>query len=502
MDTLLHWMNEPGPIRWVVDIVLLPAIAVVLTYGLRSLYLRFALKDHQSEAAQQVRRQTSRMLAFLVTLAAVTIIWRLRLQSLAGRADLTLEEREILVNWLGGAVNAVIATAFVVFLLVILGRVHRWAVRRLDAWKETRKGLQFQGKTLITPSRVRQFVMLGVKVARFVLTLGLLYVYVPLVLSFIPATRPLAGQVMPVVIGPLRDLALAVLRYLPRLVSLFVIVIVMRFFIRLVLFLMDAVGKEEINIPGFDSEWAEQTGKLLRIVLILGTVMIIYPFLPGAGSDVFRGFSLFVGAVFTLGASSSVSNMISGIILTYTRAFRVGERIRVGGTTGDVVTRGLFVTRLRTVYNEVVTVPNNVALGDRVVNYSAATTEGGLVLGVTAGIGYDVDWRQVHELMKAAARGTESILEDPEPIVLQTELADCAVAYELRAWTHDANRISRTRSALRRNVLDAFNQAGVEIMTPTVNAVRNSVEPAIPEAYVDKPTPAVLRFLGPQGSTA
>lgn len=502
MDTLIHWINEPGLIRFVVDVVLLPAIAFLLVYGLRSLYLRVALNERQSDSAQQVRRQTSRMLAFLLSLTAVTIIWRLRLRSLAGRADVTLEEREILVDWLGGAVNAVIATAFLVFLLVVLFRAYRWGVRRLDAWKEVRTGLQVQGKTLITPSRVRQFTVLGLKVARFVIVLAFLYVYVPLVLSFVPVTRPLAGHVMPVVIGPARDLGLAVLRYLPRLASLLVIVAVMRFVVRFVMFLMDAVGKEEIKIPGFDPEWAEQTGRLLKVVLILGTLMFIYPFLPGAGSEVFRGFSLFVGAVFTLGASSSVSNMISGIILTYTRSFRIGERIHVGGVTGDVVTRGLFVTRLRTFYNEVVTIPNNVALSDRVVNYSAGTTAGGLALSVTAGIGYDVDWREVHELMKAAARATEHILDHPEPVVVQTELAGSAVEYELLAWTDDANRMSRTASVLRRNVLDEFNRAGVEIMTPTVNAVRNSAEPAIPDAYVGDARPAGLRFLSPHGSTA
>lgn len=499
MDTWKQWIYEPGPIRWIVDIVLLPAIVILLTYGLRSLYLRFALKEGQSEAAQQVRRQTTRMLAFLVSLTAVTLVWRLRLRSLAGRADLTDEEREILVDWLGGVVNAVIATALLIFLLVILNRVVRWAVRRLGAWKEARKGLQLQGTTLITPSRVRQLAVLGLKVARFVITIVLLYFYVPLVLAFIPATRPLAGTVMPVVVGPARNLALGILGYLPRFASLIVIIILMRFVIRFASFIMEAVGKEEIRIPGFDPEWAEPTGRLLRVGLILGTVMIIYPFLPGAGSEVFRGFSLFVGAMFTLGASSSVSNMISGIILTYTRSFRIGDRIQVAGTTGDVIIRGLFVTRLRTIYNEEVTVPNNVALGGRVVNYSAATTAGGLALSVTAGIGYDVDWRTVHELMKAAAQGTEHIVDEPEPVVLQESLGDFAVSYELMAWTDQPKLAKLTASVLRQSVIDRFNEAGVEIMTPVVNAVRNSVEPTIPENYRAESDLSALRFLGLQG---
>jgi small-conductance mechanosensitive channel len=499
METWIEWINEPGPVRLIVDIVLLPAIAVAITYGLRYTYLRIAFEEGQSEAAQRMRGQMSRMLAFIVSLTAVFFIWRIRLRNLAGRADVTDDQREILVEWFGGAVNAVIATALLIFLLIILGRVSRWATSRLRAWKEARTGVKVQGKTLMRASQVRQFAVLGLRIVRFVLTVGLFYIYVPLVLSFIPATRPLAGQVMPVVLGPVRNLALGIVGYLPRLASLILIIMMMRLVIRFVGVIMDAVGREEIRIPGFDPEWSEQTARLARVVLVLATVMIIYPFLPGAGSEVFKGFSLFVGALFTLGASSSVSNMISGIILTYTGSFRIGDRIRVADTTGDVIARGLFVTRIRTVYNEEITVPNNVALGGRVVNYSAARAAGGLALGVTAGIGYDVDWRQVHELMNAAAEGTEHIVNEPEPVVLQQSLGDFAVAYELMAWTDQPGDAIQIASALRQNVIDRFNEAGVEIMTPVVNAVRNSAQPAIPGDHVAQPAQPALRFLGLQG---
>jgi small-conductance mechanosensitive channel len=235
---------------------------------------------------------------------------------------------------------------------------------------------------------------------------------------------------------------------------------------------------------------------LIRIVAVLATVMIVYPFLPGSGSEVFRGFSLFAGALFTLGASSSVTNIIAGVILTYTRSFRVGDRIQLGGAFGDVLAKGLFVTRIRTPLNEEVTIPNSVAMGGRVVNYSAAQATSGLVLTVRAGIGYDVDWRRVHELMKKAAEETDNVLGDPEPFVLQESLGDYAVVYELRAHTDDPMANIQTQSDLRRNVLDAFNRAGVEIMTPAVNAVRNSVEPTIPAEYVDETTPSALRMLG------
>jgi small-conductance mechanosensitive channel len=502
MDTLLQWINEPGPVRWIVDVLLLPLISVLLIFMLRAFLLRFTLRGEKLQGYQKVRRQTTKYLAILLSFVAVTLIWRFRFADLAGRTERSLEQREVLLDWLAGTVNAVIATAVLFFFLLVLNRTFRWAVAKLDAWREARKGVQLQGMVLITPLRVRHFAVLGMRVMRFILTIALVYFYVPLVLSFIPATRPLAGHVMPVLIGPARDVGLSFLAYLPRLVSMILIIIGVRYFLKFLGFIMDAVGKEQITIPGFDSEWADQTGRLLKIVVAMGTIMLIYPFLPGAGSDVFKGFSLFVGAMFTFGASSSVSNLISGVILTYTRSFRIGDRIQVGGTTGDVLTRGLFVTRVRTIYNEEVTVPNNVALGGRVVNYSAASNTEGLILRVTVGIGYDIDWRQVHELMRSAARATDHIQDEPEPTVLQTSLNDFAVEYQLLSWTDDPRLMVRTRSALRQNVLDQFNEAGVEIMTPNQNAVRNSVEPSIPEKYVADSIPPALRFLGLQGGTA
>ncbi len=502
MDTLLQWLNEPGPIRLVVDVVVVPILVFALIFAIRAILLRVTVPGRAFRVYEGVRRGTTKVIAILASLLAISFYWDRRIVDLAGRRRESLEQQQALADWLTGSANAVIATVILVLLLLAVNRSFKYGVARLNAWKESREGVQLQGKVLVTPGRVRQFSVLGMRVARFVLTILLFYFYVPLVLNFIPATRPLAGRVMPLVIGPAEDIGLSILGYLPRLVSVILIVIGVRYFLRLLSFVMAAVGKGEITIPGFEPEWADQTGRLAKIIVILGTIMLLYPFMPGAGSDVFKGFSVFVGALFTLGASSSVSNVISGVILTYTRSFRIGDRIEIGDSMGDVISRGLFVTRLRTIYQEEVTVPNALALGRHVTNYSAAVRNGALGLTVSAGIGYDVDWRQVHELMKNAARNTDHVLDEPEPLVLQHSLDDFAVEYELRVWTDDAKHMVRTKSALRQNVLDQFNEAGVEIMTPSVNAVRNSAEPAIPESYVgETPSPA-LRFLSLQAGTS
>jgi len=503
MDILPPALNEPGWIRWLVDALVLPVLVVALVYGVRWAYLRIVVRASQSEETQEAHRQISRVVALVASVAAVILVWRLRLEELLGRTDAPAERREVLLDWLGGIVNLIIATAVLVLAILVMNAGARYGEARFHDWKEARKGVKVQGAVLMSPFRVRQFAVFAMKVARVVAVGVLLYAYVPLVLTFIPVTRPLSGRVVPVVLDPVRDLGLGFVNYLPRLLSLIVILIVVRLLFRFVGFLMTSVERGTIRVPGFDPEWADQTGRLARIILVLGTVMIVYPFLPGAGSEVFKGFSLFIGALFTFGASSSVSNLISGIILTYNRSFRLGDRIQIGGTTGDVITRGLFVTRLRTITNEEVMVPNNVALSGQVVNFSAGQRNGGVVVTVAAGIGYDVDWRRVHELMKAAAADTELVLDDPEPIVLQRALGDFAVSYELRAWIADPTTAPRAESDLRQHVLDRFHEAGVEIMTPVVNAIRNAGDRITPgdattpdAETATSPTSAVLRFLG------
>jgi small-conductance mechanosensitive channel len=213
---------------------------------------------------------------------------------------------------------------------------------------------------------------------------------------------------------------------------------------------------------------------------------------------VFKGFSVFVGALVTFGSTAVVGNVISGIVLTYTRSFRIGDRVRIGETTGDVLEKTLFVTRLRTIKNEVVTVPNGVVLAGRILNYSAVAEEKGLILSITVGIGYEVPWRQVHELLLGAARKTGLVLDHPEPFVWQKSLDDYAVAYELNAYTKSPHQVGTIYSELRQHVLDAFNEAGIEIMTPSVSALRDANEPAIPAEFHPKASDFPgFRFMDP-----
>lgn len=389
--------------------------------------------------------------------------------------------------YLIGGGRAVITTLILVLIVYLLQRGFRAAVRRLGTLTETAEGVHIQKAVLLSPNRMRQMLVLSLRIIRFIILLVLFYYYIPLMLSFFPGTAPFAHKVMPYVTGPTVKAANAIVGYLPKLATLILIIVGIKYLLKFLFFFFSALKKEEIKVGGFDPEWADQTYRLLRIAIILVGVMISYPFLPGAGSEIFKGFSIFVGALITLGSTSAVNNITSGIVLTYTKAFRVGDRVRIGDTLGDIVEKKLFVTRLRTLKNEEVTFPNGQVLGDSIVNLSAAATKDGLAVMASAGIGYDVDWRKIRELMKKAAQQTPGILSEPEPFVLESELGDFAVTYMVIGKTKEPKRARFIEAELRRNILDVFNAEGVEIMTPSVTSVRDANQPAIPDEYSPKP---------------
>jgi small-conductance mechanosensitive channel len=216
--------------------------------------------------------------------------------------------------------------------------------------------------------------------------------------------------------------------------------------------------------------------------------MMIYPYIPGSSTAAFKGIGLFAGALFTLGASGAASSLIGGLTLIFTDVFRVGDRIQVGEVTGDVVEVTLFITRLRTPKNEIVTLANGGVLSSRIVNYSSEARKRGLILHTSVTIGYDAPWRRVHELLVQAAKATPGIEESPEPFVLQTSLDDFYVSYQLNAYSRDPNAMAATYSALHQNIQDTFHQGGVEIMSPHFRALRDGSAAAIPPEPDGQPT--------------
>jgi small-conductance mechanosensitive channel len=222
----------------------------------------------------------------------------------------------------------------------------------------------------------------------------------------------------------------------------------------------------------------------VRFIILAFAFTVAFPYIPGSRSEAFKGVSIFLGILFSLGSTSAIANVVAGLSITYMRAYKIGDRVRIGDTVGDVIDRSLLVTHILTVKNEDVTVPNSMVLNAHIVNYSARAKEEGLILHTSVTIGYDVPWRTVHELLVEAARKTPDLLAEPKPFVLQTALNDFYVTYELNAHTDKPREMVNSYSALHRNIQDSFNEAGVEIMSPHYAQLRDGNRTAIPDAYL------------------
>ena len=388
---------------------------------------------------------------------------------------------------LAGLYYTLLSTLLLILLIQLVGLLF-WTVEKyLDRWA--------QRQAAYPPTSLRRHMRRGFSLLnhsfRVTALVFLLVVFIPLVMRYFPRTRAVVDTVEAYMGYPTRDVIQAIINYLPNLAYLAIIMGLGWVTARLLKYFFHSLADGSLAISGFLPEWAEPTFRLCRALWFLFLLMISYPYLPGANSEAFKGFSLFLGALITFGSSGSINNIVSGLVLTYTRAFRVGDMVKIGDVIGIVLEKTTLSTRLRTARNEEVTIPNSVVMASTVIDYSARASSEGVVLTVTAGIGYDVDWRTVEALMIDAARRTENILADPAPFVLKSELGDYAVNYDLMAATNltdQPDRLLRTSSDLRRNVLDAFNAAGVEIMTPSVLAHRDASGLAIPaERFPERP---------------
>lgn len=383
------------------------------------------------------------------------------------------------------AIDAAQALAVTLILATLLTLIRRFFPRltaQIEAWRGTRiRTLRFQSIELLHQDRAVAMLLSGLRFVRILLVVGLLYLYIPLVLSFFPWTAGLSDRLFNYIETPVIKVWHGVTAYLPNLFFVAVIAICTHYVIRFSRFLFSEVERQNISLPGFYPDWALPSFKIVRFLIIAFAVVMAFPYLPGSDSPAFKGVSVFLGVLFSLGSSSAVANVVAGVILTYMRAFSVGDIVKIADTMGDVIEKTLLVTRIRTPKNVDITIPNAMVLGSHIINYSSSAQ---LILNPIVTIGYEVPWRQVHELLIDAARSTERILADPKPFVLQTALNDFSVSYELNAYTDTPSAMATVYSALYANIQDRFNEAGIEIMSPHYSALRDGNLTTIPANYL------------------
>lgn len=423
-------------------------------------------------------------------------VYAQRLEETLVRAQTERSTQYLYQSWFYTAAATVALGLFLYGLRAAVRRAHRHIEARRDAG---RLALNLQNAELVSAERMAVLLLRATTLLALGLALLALYFHLSLVFSFFPATRAWASLLIGTLLVPLDVVGGALLDYLPNIGVILLVVGLMVVLTRFVRFVFDALGAGTLRFNGFHPEWAQTTFKIARFVIIVFAAVVIFPYLPGAGSPGFQGISIFIGALLSLGSGSAVANVVAGIVLTYTRAFRIGDRIRVNDSEGDVIGHTLIATRVRTIKNVDIVIPNAVLLGNHMVNYSAVAEEQGLILHSKVTIGYDVPWRKVHELLIAAARDTQLILAEPAPYVLQTSLDDFYASYQINATTRASRQQASIYSELHQHIQDRFHAAGVEILSPHYAAVRDGQAIAMPAEslpadYVAPPFPFRLNL--------
>jgi len=359
--------------------------------------------------------------------------------------------------------------ATLLFIAVLWGiRVASRKIRpQLERIPETdAQVIRLQKAQLISAERLRSIMVALLRIAVVTAILISLYLYVAFLLASFPHTRAYASALRGALQSPLMVLERELVLYLPNLLPIAMIVGFIYGLTKIAKFIFTHVGLGHIVIPGFYAEWASPTYKLTKGLLIAFALIAIFPYLPGSKSLAFQGIGIFIGALLSLGSTSVVANVVSGFVLTYTRAFKIGDRVRIGEAFGDIVAKTTFVTRIRTPKNVEIAIPNALVLTAQVLNYSAMAEESKLTLHTEVTIGYDAPWRQVEALLLLAAERTPNVLREPAPYILQTGLSDFYVKYELNVYVAVPQQMPTIYTNLHRNIQDTFNEYGVQIMSP------------------------------------
>jgi len=365
---------------------------------------------------------------------------------------------------IGGVVLVIVLLILIVKLINFFFRKLKMKVVSLKDHKLN--GIKINDLELVNSTQEVELIFFLIKIIEIILIISLLYIALPLVFSFFAFTQGWADLLLGYITDPLSRAGLALIHYIPSLFSILVIFIITRFFVRFLNLIFKKLEAGELKLPGFFPEWAMPTYRIIAGVSYIFMFIVIFPYLPGSDSPVFKGVSVFLGVLFSLGSTSAIANLVAGLVITYMRPFKIGDRVQIGDVLGNVVEKNLLVTRILTPKNEEVTIPNANILTAKNVNYSTTSKNMGLILHTEVTIGYDVPWEKVHELLIKAAENTDGIIKEKKPFVLQTRLNDFYITYELNAYTSKPKFMATIYSRLHQNIQDEFNKASVEILSP------------------------------------
>ena len=382
-------------------------------------------------------------------------------RALAEAAELRTTPRML---WNAG--ELLLGIVFFTLLLLAARRLHKRLSVLLPMLAERKLATLSPGGVLVEESRATQLFARAIHVMYGLAAVAVVFSFVTFSLRRFPYTRPLGESLRAFLLSRAAAFGARVLDALPDLFMVLAIVLVTRFLVRLSNHVFTALEERRIDIPGFYPETARATQRLAAVGLWLLAILVAYPYVPGSNSDVFKGLSVFIGLMVSLGSRGVVDQMMSGLLLTYSRAVRTGDFVKLANIEGTVVQTAALSTKIKTPRGEEVTIPNSVVVAGVTLNYTRFADAEGVYVPTAVSIGYDVPWRQVRALLLQAAERTSGVCERPEPLVRQSALGDFSVEHTLLVCLVQPQLRGATLSALHGNILDAFNDAGVQIMSP------------------------------------
>jgi small-conductance mechanosensitive channel len=393
----------------------------------------------------------------------------------SGRSDAALiDSAMVAVGWTVGF--ALLTVLFLKGRSKLIRWIQQVTIRRFTKFEEATNAV-------VKGRAVAQLIGFSVNLVLWIGYLFILYYYLTFVLLSFVQTRPFAQLLLTYVSQPLMDVIFGFFSYLPNLVTLFIIFLVTRYLIKGLRLFMDNIEAGTIEWKDFEQSWVKPTFNIARVLIIAIAIVFAYPHIPGSDSRAFQGLTILAGLMVSFGSNTVVSNMMAGLFVIYRRSTNIGDRIKVGDQVGDVVEIKMMETLIKSVKNEMVSIPNAQLLNSEVVNYSRRIDGRGLLVHTTVGIGYEEPQDKVEAMLIEAANRTRDLKKSPAPFVLWAQLADYAINYQINAFTTRGSSLPRILSDLHRNIVDVFNENGVQIMTPSYKA--DPEEPKIPTKIWD-----------------
>ncbi len=336
--------------------------------------------------------------------------------------------------------------------------------------------IKFKKIVLISNENINQGLSISFKVFKSIFFLIFIYSFLTYALNIFECTKNISSKLVSYFFDIISLFTKSFFSFAPNLLIIASIIAITYFILEFAKLIVRRLYLQQIAFRGFRKEWIRPTYQILRFIIIAFALVMIFPYLPGSNSPAFQGISVFIGVLLSLGSSSAVANMIAGIVLIYMSPFGPGDKVKMGDIIGVIEEMGLLATRLKTIYNEDITIPNSIILSKEVINYTtSAKDDERLIIRIPLGLGYDIDVETVDKLLLSSCDNAQGVLSEPKSFVLVKELSDYCIQYELNAYIDDAKNLLISKSELQRNILKNFKDAGAEILSPAHIAVRDKV---------------------------